>query len=134
MLRKLSKEVGDCYAHAEECARKAKEAIFEELRNDYLRLQQSWLTLARSYEFAERLLDFSKENNKRRTEFHRNKAMSVARFFDEKQKFVEPIRCEHCGGTAHLVRRTPDRVKEGYEIRIFECLDCESVIKTNVVI
>jgi hypothetical protein len=61
MLRKLSKEVSECYARAEDCTRKAAEALTEERREDYLRLQQSWLNLALSYDFAERLLDFSKE-------------------------------------------------------------------------
>jgi hypothetical protein len=70
MLRKLSQEVSDCYAHAEEAGRKAKETSSEELRKDYLRAQQSWLTLAHGYEFAERLLDFSKENERRRAEFY----------------------------------------------------------------
>ena len=133
MLRKLSEEIRECYAHAEECARKAKEVTVEELRNDFLRRQQSWLALARSYEFAERLLDFTKENSRRRAEFYGDNTISVARFFDEKQKFVEPIRCERCGGTAHLIRRTPDRAKEGYEIHVFECVDCESVIKISVI-
>jgi hypothetical protein len=67
MLRKLSKEVRECYARAEDCTRKAAEAIAEERREDYLRLQQSWLNLALSYDFAEglrdlRLRDFSKDS------------------------------------------------------------------------
>ena len=69
MLRQLSKEVSDCYAHAEVCARKAVEATADESREDYLRVQRHWLTLARSYEFGERLRDFSKGNNRRRAEF-----------------------------------------------------------------
>jgi hypothetical protein len=70
MLRKLSREVSDCYAQADDCARKATEAVTEQSRNDYLRAQQSWLTFAHSYEFAERLLDFSNENKRRRAEFY----------------------------------------------------------------
>jgi len=70
MLRQLSKEVSDCYAHAEVCARKAAEATADQSREDYLRVQRHWLTLARSYEFGERLRDFSKENNRRRAEFY----------------------------------------------------------------
>jgi hypothetical protein len=53
MLRSLSKEVRDCHAHGEDCARKAEIAFTDEHRDDLLRLQQSRLTLARSYEFAE---------------------------------------------------------------------------------
>jgi hypothetical protein len=70
MLRKLSEEVRACHAHADECARKAEDAFTEDMRQDFLRLRQSWLKLASSYEFAERLLDFSKDNNRRRAEFY----------------------------------------------------------------
>src|SRR5215475_8443946 len=71
MLRKLSSEMADCYAHAETCARMAAQAAGKE-RDDYLGLQQRWLTLARSYDFSERLNDFSEENTRRRIEFDRN--------------------------------------------------------------
>ncbi|HEY2534004.1 MAG TPA: hypothetical protein VGJ20_39790 [Xanthobacteraceae bacterium] len=40
----------------------------------YLGLEQHWLTLARSYEFSERLNDFSKGNARRRAEFDRESA------------------------------------------------------------
>jgi hypothetical protein len=66
MLRKLSDEVRECYAHADECAHKAQDAFTAEMREDFLRLQKSWLALARSYEFAEQLLDFSRENTRSR--------------------------------------------------------------------
>jgi hypothetical protein len=66
MLLKLSDQVRECYARAEECGRKAEDAFTEALRQDMLRLQASWLNLARSYEFAERLLDFSNEKKHRR--------------------------------------------------------------------
>jgi hypothetical protein len=83
MLRKLSREVSDCYAQADDCAHKAREAVTEQSRNDYLRAQQRWLTLAHSYEFAERLLDFSNENKRRRAEFYgdnvANKCLPLAR-------------------------------------------------------
>ena len=66
MLRNLSREAS---AQADDCARKATEAVTEQSQNDYLRNQQSWLALAHSYEFAERLLDFFK-NKRRRAEFY----------------------------------------------------------------
>jgi hypothetical protein len=74
MLRKLSNEIADCYAHAEICARKAAEATTDHERDGYLGLQHHWLTLARSREFTERLSDFTKENTRRRAEFDRNSA------------------------------------------------------------
>ena len=71
-LRQLSKEVSDCYAHAVDCAGKAAKAITGESREGYLRLEQNWLALACSYEFGERLNDFSKENKRLRAEFFGN--------------------------------------------------------------
>lgn len=35
------------------CARKAETLIEQDARDDFLRLEQSWLQLARSYEFAQ---------------------------------------------------------------------------------
>jgi hypothetical protein len=55
---------------AAECERRAAAALTGDGRRKYLRLQRNWLKLAQSYEFAERLLDFSKENKKRRAEFY----------------------------------------------------------------
>jgi hypothetical protein len=82
MLRKLSKEVADCYAHADACKRKADSALTEETREDFLRLHKSWLNLARSYEFAERLLDFTNENGRRRHSLH----ATVERAFEKQSK------------------------------------------------
>jgi hypothetical protein len=74
MLRKLSNEIADCHAQAEACARKAAEATNDQERDDCLILQHSWLTLACSYEFSERLNDFSKEITRRRAKFDRESA------------------------------------------------------------
>jgi hypothetical protein len=74
MLRKLSNEIAECYAHAETCARKAAEATTDHERDGYLGLQQHWLTLARSREFTERLGDFTREKMRRRGEFDRESA------------------------------------------------------------
>jgi hypothetical protein len=69
MLARLSQEIIDCHTRAEEYQRKADTAASDQSRRDFLALQQSWLSLAGSYELAERLLDFSKENQKRREDF-----------------------------------------------------------------
>jgi hypothetical protein len=74
MLRKLSNEIVDCYAHADTCARKAAEATTDHERDGYLDLREHWLTLARSREFTERLGDFTRENTRRRAEFGRKSA------------------------------------------------------------
>ena len=44
---------------AEECTRLAKTAVTAGAINDYLEMEQRWLALARSYEFAERLSNFT---------------------------------------------------------------------------
>jgi hypothetical protein len=59
MLQNLSQDVRDCYRRAEDCAEKARGAATEELREDFLRLEKSWLTLAHSYEFTDRLSAFN---------------------------------------------------------------------------
>jgi hypothetical protein len=39
-----------------------------------------------------------------------------------KPKRIPPIRCDKCGGRAHLIRRTPNASKrDGSEIWTFEC-------------
>jgi hypothetical protein len=65
VFKSLSKEVRDCHARAEACAEKAQNAFNAEMREDFLRLRDSWLKLAQSYQFAERLIDFTNETEKR---------------------------------------------------------------------
>lgn len=61
MLENLSEEMRRCYEEAEVCARAAAALTDEKLRADYLRLEQSWLRLARSYELRQRLTLFTNE-------------------------------------------------------------------------
>jgi uncharacterized membrane protein len=53
VLRKVRKEVRQCYARAEAARQEAEAAFSNEIRDDLLDLEESWLKLARSYEFAE---------------------------------------------------------------------------------
>jgi hypothetical protein len=53
MPRPLAKEIEDCLAHATHCARQAENAACPDVRADFLRLEQNWLQLARSYEIAQ---------------------------------------------------------------------------------
>lgn len=59
MLQKLSEEIADCYRHASHCRERAKEALDPATKRDFLDMEWRWLSLARSYEFAERLSDFT---------------------------------------------------------------------------
>jgi hypothetical protein len=52
----LIKEIEDCEAHAAHCARQANNATCPNIREDFLRLEQSWLQLAHSYEVAQQVL------------------------------------------------------------------------------
>jgi hypothetical protein len=51
----LSKEIEECHAHAAHCARQAKSAARPDIREDFRRLEQNWLQLARSYEVARQI-------------------------------------------------------------------------------
>ena len=50
-----NKEARECQLHAEHCEDKARLQSDPQLRQDFLEMQQRWLSLARSYEFLERL-------------------------------------------------------------------------------
>jgi hypothetical protein len=55
MLLSLTKEIEDCLAHAAHCASWAKNAACPNIREDFLRLEQNWLQLARSDEVARKI-------------------------------------------------------------------------------
>ena len=51
--------------------------------------------------------------------------MEKRSFVVKEQIFIKPLRCGECGGSAHLIRRSPDPDRrDGTEIRIFECHEC----------
>jgi hypothetical protein len=56
MLPPLIKEIEDWQAHAAHCASQASNATCPHIRNDFRRLERSWLQLARSYEVAQQVL------------------------------------------------------------------------------
>jgi hypothetical protein len=64
MLHNLSEQIRECHMHAEHCARQARVQIDPELKDAYLEMEQRWLMLARSYEFTQRLADFSDETKR----------------------------------------------------------------------
>ena len=78
MLQSLSKEIQLCYRKAEEWARKAEIIQDEALRADYLRSEQSWLKLARSYELGQRLTLFVSENRKPKSNGNRGGGQAIA--------------------------------------------------------
>ena len=52
LRRDLDKEIEQCREHAAHCALQAETAHRGGVRADFLRLEKSWLQLARSYEVA----------------------------------------------------------------------------------
>ena len=66
MFVKLSEQARECRLYADHCAAKAGLQTDPKLRQVYLHMQQRWLSLARSYEFSERLefLSAVEERNK----------------------------------------------------------------------
>ena len=67
MQSNLSEQLRDCYRHAQYCARKAAEQTDPNLKQDFLELEESWLFLARSFKFNERLGDSSDVMNRRKS-------------------------------------------------------------------
>jgi hypothetical protein len=51
----LHRDIRECQRYADACARIAARAADAKTRDDFLRLQDSWLRLGRSLEFAARL-------------------------------------------------------------------------------
>ena len=65
MLQNLSEQIRECLRRAEECKRLSKTALGAPSIESYLEMEQRWLNLARSYEFAERLSRFTEPSRKR---------------------------------------------------------------------
>jgi PAS domain S-box-containing protein len=63
MLQKLSEQIKFCFERALDAKRKADEATDQAVKADFLEMEKRWLTLARSYEFSERLSDFTAANS-----------------------------------------------------------------------
>jgi hypothetical protein len=65
MLNNLSEQVRECLQHAEGCAQRAAAQADPKLKQDFLQLEQKWLSLARSFQLTERLTAFSGEAQRR---------------------------------------------------------------------
>ena len=64
MLQNLSEEIRECLRRAEQCKQLSKTVLSASAVEDYLNMEHRWLTLARSYEFAERLSRFTEQPKK----------------------------------------------------------------------
>jgi hypothetical protein len=54
MSVRVSTEATDCHGQAKKCAGR-RSSLTHKRRREYLEMQRRWLSLARSYEFAEQL-------------------------------------------------------------------------------
>jgi PAS domain S-box-containing protein len=63
LLENLSDEIRLCYERAVEAKEHADQVLDPEAKADFLNMERRWLLLARSYEFGERLDDFTRENS-----------------------------------------------------------------------
>src|SRR5262245_33050630 len=70
MLQNLSEEICECLHRAEECKRLSQTALTPSAIKDYLEMEQRWLALARSYEFAQRLSRFTKAAQEAKKQIH----------------------------------------------------------------
>jgi hypothetical protein len=54
-MLKLTEEIAECYRRAHESREQAERTPDPSLKQDFLDLERRWLSLARSYEFSERV-------------------------------------------------------------------------------
>ena len=62
LLQSLSEEIRLCYERAAEAKERADETLDPEVKIDFLKMERRWLLLAHSYEFGERLENFTRES------------------------------------------------------------------------
>jgi hypothetical protein len=67
MLQKLTEEIAECYRQARECRERAKQSPDPTTKEDFFNMERRWLSLARNYEFAERLSRFTTEVRRHRS-------------------------------------------------------------------
>jgi PAS domain S-box-containing protein len=59
VLHKLSDQIRACHERAAEAERRAEAAVDPALKADYSRAAERWISLARNYEFTDRIADFT---------------------------------------------------------------------------
>jgi two-component sensor histidine kinase len=77
MLQKLSAQIQECHLRAHEAKRRADATEDEMRKADFLDIERRWLTLARSYEFGERLTDFTARDSDSRRRLDGRLASSI---------------------------------------------------------
>jgi hypothetical protein len=71
MLQKLNKELSECYGRALECRRRADDSSDPGSKQDFLDMEQRWIQLAHSYDFAECLSNFTAPSRKHKQQIEK---------------------------------------------------------------
>jgi DNA-directed RNA polymerase subunit RPC12/RpoP len=129
MLYSLSKQISHCYFRAGECRERAARCVSPADRQFYIEREQSWLTLARSYEFQERISRMIKEL--KRYELRDD-------FPPEQSLRTKPPQCPTCGVQMLFQARRPVKrmfVQDilSFERALFVCTNCQRLGEQLVV-
>ena len=121
MLYSLSKQISHCYFRAAECRERAARCVSPTDRQFYTEREQSWLTLARSYEFQERLNQMVKEL--RRNEWRDDLP-------PEQSLWTAAPQCPTCGVQMLFQARRPVKrmfvqANLSFERALFVCTNCQ---------
>jgi hypothetical protein len=65
-MLQLGDHIRGCYERAAECTEQAKTEPNEKLKDDLLKMERSWINLARSYEFVQSLETFLLDAHQRK--------------------------------------------------------------------
>jgi uncharacterized protein with PIN domain len=123
MLCSLSKQISHCYFRAAECRELAACCVSSTDRAFYIEREQAWLTLARSYEFQERL-------NRMVTELSRNEWHGGLP--PEQSRWIRPPQCPSCGIEMQFEMRRPVKnmfvqAPLSFERALFVCTNCHQL-------
>jgi uncharacterized protein with PIN domain len=124
MLYSLSKQIAHCYLRAGECRELAALTVSQADRDFRAQREQSWLTLARSYELSERVSRFSKELD-RRSPLRWTQAPSIS-------METGPLQCPSCAIPMDLKASCLDekatvRTTTIVQFALFTCPNCGRV-------
>ncbi len=103
MLRKVSRQVADCFERAAESRSRAVNAANEIEEAEYLALERRWMMLARSHELSECVAGLNEETKQR---------LCVLIPPEPPHPAVPRLTCAECGGSMRLTQIEP-ALKEG---------------------
>jgi hypothetical protein len=121
MLSSLSKQISHCYFRAAECSERAACCVSPADRAYYVERERAWLTLARSFEFQERL-------NRMVTEIGRNAWHGGLP--PEQDLGIKSPECPACGVQMRFQTKRPVKhmfvqAALRFERALFVCTNCQ---------